>query len=399
MIRLTTRGFGLLTCGVVLLVAASATGVRAVAWPGGLLIGLVLAASALTWLSARNPMLRRRLQPDRLAAGAPVRVLLELQRESIGAGAWSVVEETVPPELIGAPALAVPSGWGGLRSVHHYQLDTSVRGRYPVGPGVWVTTDPLGLVSSRRRLGGTSLLTVTPAVHPLGAQRGAAGAGLSGESSHRRSSLLGADDTLIRGYQPRDELRRIHWPSTARIGSLMVRREEHAWEPSALILLDNRTEAHTGVGSGSSFEWAVSAAASIGVRLLDAGYDVALTDASGRTVAPVVGDSVREVLLDHLTDMRLGNAYELSGALAPGIGARGNLLIAVLGRLSQADAVALTSARTDGRLCRAIVLHPAASGDRDPAELLMADGWRVVRNAAQMTVADAWAALDEAAQR
>ena len=89
MIRLTTSGFGLLTCGVVLLVAASATGVRALAWPGGLLIGLVLAATALTWFSARDATLRRRLQPDRVAAGTPVRVLLELQRYSIGAGAWS----------------------------------------------------------------------------------------------------------------------------------------------------------------------------------------------------------------------------------------------------------------------------------------------------------------------
>lgn len=391
MIRLTTRGFGLLSTGVVLLIAASATGVRAVAWPGGLLIGLVLAAGGLTWFSARRPTLRRRLLPDRLAAGSPMRVQLDLQRDSIGAGAWSVVEETVPPELTGAPALAVPSGWGGLRSVHEYQLGTTVRGRYRVGPGIWVTTDPLGLASSRRGLGGTSLLTVTPAVHRLGTLGTAAGAGLTGESAQRSSSLLGADDALIREYRPRDELRRIHWPSTARMGSLMVRREEHAWEPSALILLDNRSGAYSGGGSGSSFEWAVSAAASIGVHLLDAGFDVELTDASGRTLAPEVGASAREVLLDHLTDVHLSNAYELSGALMQGIGGRGNLLIAVLGRLSTADAMALTNARTDGRLCRALILHAPDGSGTDPAELLVADGWQVVRDAASRSVADACA--------
>lgn len=399
MIRLTSRGLALLSTGAALLIAASFTGLRALAWPGGLLIGLVAAGALLAAFSARQPRVRRRLLPDRLAAGAPVRVTLDLERDSMGAGAWSVVEEKVPPELSGAAALAVPSGWGRLRSLQTYQLGTHVRGRFPVGPSVWVTTDPLGLATTRRQLSGTNLLTVTPAIHALGGALRGAGAGLSGESAHRRSSLLGADDALIREYRPRDEMRRIHWPSTARTGSLMVRREEHAWEPSALILLDNRSESHTGVGSRSSFEWAVSAAASIGVHLLDAGYDIALVDAGGNSPAAVEGDSVREALLDHLTDARLGNAYELAGAIGPGDRARGQLLIAVLGRLSHADAITLTNARRDGRLCRAIIIQPAPDGDDDPAEALIAGGWHVVRPAAQLSVADAWAALDWGGRR
>lgn len=398
MFRLTNRGFGLLTLGVVLLIAAGVSGLRSLAWPGGLLLGLVAASVLLAWFSARRQSLRRRLQPERLGAGSPVRVMLELTRDSIGLGSWSVVEEKVPAELTGAPALAVPSGWGRLRSLHHYQLDTHVRGRYPIGPSVWITTDPLGLAGTRRRLGGSSLLTVTPAIHPIGTASRGAGAGLSGESSQLRSSLLGPDDALIREYRPRDEMRRIHWPSTARTGTLMVRREEHAWEPSALILLDNRAGAHTGQGSRSSFEWAVSAAASVGVHLLDAGYDIDLTDADGRTLA-AEGDSVREALLDHLTDIDVTLSYDLISSLAPGSVGRGQLLIAVLGRLSRADALALTSARTDGRLCRAIILHPAAPDADDPAELLVADGWQVVRNAGARSVAEAWTALDPGGRR
>ncbi len=393
MIRLTTRGFSLLTAAVALLVVAGATGLRSLAWPGGLLLGLVVAALLLAWFSARRPTLRRRLQPERLAAGAPVRVTLDLERDSVGVGSWSVVEEAVPAELTGAPALAVPSGWGRLRSLHHYQLGTHVRGRYPIGPSTWITTDPLGLAGTRRRMGASSLLTVTPAIHPLGAAVRGAGSGLTGESAHLRSSLLGPDDALIREYRPRDEMRRIHWPSTARTGTLMVRREEHAWEPSALILLDNRSGAHTGHGSRSSFEWAVSAAASIGVYLLDAGYDIGLADADGQTLA-AEGDSVREALLDHLTDIDVTLTYDLTSSVAPGSAAKGQLLVAVLGRLSRADALALTTARRDGRLCRAIILHRADPDAEDPAELLVASGWQVVRNAATLTVADAWAGLN-----
>ena len=67
MIRLTSRGLALLSTGAALLIAASFTGLRALAWPGGLLIGLVAAGALLAAFSARQPRVRRRLLPDRLA--------------------------------------------------------------------------------------------------------------------------------------------------------------------------------------------------------------------------------------------------------------------------------------------------------------------------------------------
>jgi hypothetical protein len=70
------------------------------------------------------------------------------------------------------------------------------------------------------------------------------------------------------------------------------------------------------------------------------------------------------------------------------------LLIAVLGRLSRADAIALTNLRRDGRLCRAIVLHPAEDDADDPAQILVANGWRVARSASAMTISDAWTAVE-----
>lgn len=393
MLRLTSRGLGLATVAVALLIVAGTTGLQALAWPGGLLLGLVVAGAVVAWLSGRRPAAHRRLLPERVPAGSQVRVQLDLLRDSVGLGAWSVVEETVPAHLDGSAVLAVPSGWGRLHSRHFYQLDTVVRGRYRVGPIHWRTTDPLGLAGVHRRLPHSDLLTVTPAIHPLDERLRGSGAGLTGDAAHRRSSLLGADDALIREYRPRDEVRRIHWPSTAHTGTLMVRREEHAWEPSALVLLDNRSAAHTGVGPAASFEWAVSAAASIGVHLLEAGYDLDLADADGHTLA-AEGDTVREALLDHLTDSRLtgGDGLERSGAT--GSRARGQLLVAILGRLSQADAVALTDLRPEGRLCRAIVLHPADPGEPDPAEILIANGWRVVGDALSLRIPEAWSALD-----
>ncbi len=101
------------------------------------------------------------------------------------------------------------------------------------------------------------------------------------------TAAVGDDDVIPRAYRNGDELRRVHWRSTARYGELMVRREEQRWQDRAVLLLDSRRSAHTGSGPSSSFEFAVSAAASVGVHLARQGLDGhLLTDSwpAGRVV-------------------------------------------------------------------------------------------------------------------
>ena len=85
----------------------------------------------------------------------------------------------------------------------------------------------------------------------------------TGRGSARRARARwpprGEDDVIPREYRTGDELRRVHWKSTARSGELMVRREEHPWRTRATVFLDTRAVAHRGQGPASSFEWAVSA--------------------------------------------------------------------------------------------------------------------------------------------
>src|SRR4029453_11801491 len=110
-----------------------------------------------------------------------------------------------------------------------------------------------------------------------------------GGGGMRTISAIGEDDAAPRQYQDGDGLHRVHWKSTARYGELMVRREEHQWRNSASVFLDTRRAAHAGrtrawvfpaprrgaqggPGPASTFEFAVSAAASIGAHLSGEGF-------------------------------------------------------------------------------------------------------------------------------
>jgi uncharacterized protein (DUF58 family) len=201
----------------------------------------------------------------------------------------------------------------------------------------------------------------------------------------------GEDDAATREYRYGDDLRRVHWRSTARVGELMVRREEQPWESRATVVLDTRAFAHRGEGPTASFEWAVSAAASIAVHLRGAGYKLRLVTGAGADVdaTEVTGDGV---LLDQLADVRLSQRADLA-VLVEQVRHRsdGGLVIALLGSLSTAEAELLSSLRGNGSTCVALLIDSStwltlAQPAREEADkahsaaalCLIQNGWRVV---------------------
>ena len=153
-----------------------------------------------------------------------------------------------------------------------YAVRSHLRGRHRLGPlGVQVQ-DPFGLANRNAVLEGTADLVVLPAVHPLSSNRQpSAGVGSEGEQAHL-IALHGEDDVTIREYRDGDDLRRIHWPATARTGDLMVRQEDRPAQRRAVVLHRPPARRRTGArGASSSFEWAVTAAASVAVHLVRVG--------------------------------------------------------------------------------------------------------------------------------
>jgi len=262
---------------------------------------------------------------------------------------------------------------------------------------------------------------VTPAIVPLGPLRGVGGGGSSGEERPHRVGVLGSDDVLVREYRQGDDVRRVHWRSTAKRGELMVRREEQAWDPSASILIDSRLGAHAGEGSKSSFEWAVSAAASIGTRFLDEGYSVEMYHSEGSMhltkTATEHTMATRQAMLHRLTDITLQRVSTMHyGLSALTIDSSGQLLVAITGRLTPADATTLAASRrfrtqglallldVDSFAGRATAPDSAAVGASRRSQLeLTADilteaSWRVVTVRRGTDVAAAWAQLDQTAR-
>ena len=62
----------------------------------------------------------------------------------------------------------------------------------------------------------------------------------SGDNRPRAFATGSAEDVTVREYRRGDDLRRVHWRSSARVGELMVRREEQPWQSRATLFLDNR---------------------------------------------------------------------------------------------------------------------------------------------------------------
>ncbi|HEX2031262.1 MAG TPA: DUF58 domain-containing protein [Actinomycetota bacterium] len=280
-----------------------------------LAVGLVgLVALAATFVRVGGPRLQvsRRLSTRRAFPGTRVRVDLELESAGPTVTPFVVLEDRLPAAFGGSARAVVAAVHPRRRRSVTYQVTARSRGRYELGPATAAVADPFDLVRRRVTLPDRHELVVYPEVEDLPGDGVAAPAGSSGESSSRHLFRTGEEFYTMRPYETGDDLRRIHWPSTARTGELMIRQDETARRATAVVLLDTRAEA---VGARPQmFERAVSAAASVGTLYLRLGYSLRLAtpDLSPSAVAhehfletlALVEPSDREVLTPTLRRVR-----------------------------------------------------------------------------------------------
>lgn len=263
---LTRRGWALTAGSVLLAVAGRTLGVLElfVLAAGG--AGLVALAVA-TVLARGGVALEgaRRLVPPKVHAGGDSRVELEVRNAGGRPTPVVTLQDSVAP--VRGPGASTPRHArfhvAPLRpddaNRAAYRLGAERRGVFRVGPLTATVTDPFGLARVTTQAAPATELTVYPRVEvvvppPLTT-------GHDPRTGAGQAAFLGSGDEFygLRAYEVGDDLRRVHWPSTARTDELMIRQHELPWQGRATILLDTRAAAH----DEASFELAVSAAATL----------------------------------------------------------------------------------------------------------------------------------------
>jgi uncharacterized protein (DUF58 family) len=303
------------------------------------LAGLIMALPALAWVVVPwlpSPIrVDRTVRPRQVQPSAEISVRLELFGASrFSSGPWLAVD-TVPTQLGGRPHFSV----GRLSSQRplavNYSIRADARGRWQIGPLQMVLADPFRMVESARDIQPAGDVVVLPRVAALTGALMTGHAAAVGETSAGMTAGAGDHDLTVREYRHGDDLRRVHWKSTARHNELMVRTDEQPLRRRATVVVDLRAMAHHGQGPSSSLEWAISAAASFCVHLAHQDYRVRLALPGG----DVMGTKEQ---LAALATIRAQGRDALAAAIrTTDIGHRGDqgVVLAVLGDLSP-DAVA-----------------------------------------------------------
>ena len=386
---LTTRGRSFLAAALAAAVSALILGERDLLRVAVLLAVLPLLAAWYVGRSRYKLACTRSLDPGRAPVGSSARVILRLQNLSRLPTGTMLLEDRLPYALGSRPRVVLERLGAHQASSVAYTVRADVRGRYPIGPLMVRLTDPFGLCELTRSFPSVDKLTVIPQVLPLPRVRLAGEYAGTGESRARSVAVHGEDDAATREYRRGDDLRRVHWRSTARTGELMVRREEQPWESRATVVLDTRGYAHRGEGPTASFEWAVSAAASVAVHLRESGYKVRLVTGSGTDIDASEGGG-EGLILDTLADVTTDQSGDIS-VLIEHVRRRndGGLVIGLFGALTVAEAELLSGLRGNGATCIGFAIDtstwlPSAAGpesDREHAAAsvaLIRAGWRSV---------------------
>jgi len=388
---LTTRGRSFLAAGAAAVVSALILGEKDLLRVAILLAVLPLLAALYVGRSRYKLACTRSLEPHRVPVGSNARVVLRLQNLSRLPTGTLLLEDRLPYALGSRPRVVLERLGAQQASSVAYTVRAEVRGRYEVGPLVVRLTDPFGLCELTRAFPSVDRLTVIPQVTALPSVRLAGEYAGSGDSRARSVAVHGDDDSATREYRRGDDLRRVHWKSTARTGELMVRREEQPWETRATVVLDTRAYAHRGEGPTASFEWAVAAAASIAVHFRSNGYRLRLVTDTGIDADATEADG-DGLLLDRLADVTASQRSDIA-TLVDQVRRRSDssLVVALFGALTPTEAELLAGLRGNRSTCVGLLIDSSTWMNLSPDERAEADrahgaaalsllqsGWRVI---------------------
>lgn len=346
--------------------------------------GLVLLGVSILWVRVRRPRLAidRVARPARLEVGDRCEIRLTARNPGQRRSPVLTLVDEVGPH--GTAQLELAPLARGERCVATYSMPTTRRGLHHVGPLTTTVEDPFGLARRSRHDDRRLSVIVLPRTSQLRAMPEAPG----DEPEHGTHALTSAstvDDEFaaLRDYVPGDDVRRIHWRSTARRGAPVVRQFDVPWQRRTVVVLDLRP----GVDD-AAFERAVSAAASVLTLVERRDELVRLITTEGADSGFVPASEHLDELMDRLAMV----------VPVPTDRERPAPLLGMLGQLSGSDSgrvVTCTAGLNDddvtglGRATRRIGLHVMVATGPD-APLPRLERMLVVRADGRRDLHDAW---------
>ena len=185
-------------------------------------------------------------------------------------------------EVVEVTDLPVESAGRGVALVREqsraWKIETHLtrRGVFNTGQVEVVSQDPFGMFRLRRRFLQPQGYVVVPATHPLPDLDPRLAALPSDSRTTRHWENITTDVASVRDYQAGDSFRRIHWPYTARMNSLMVKEFDIGISAEAWVVVDMQQGVHLGEAADNTEETSVTVAASLVNRLVEMSLPVGL---------------------------------------------------------------------------------------------------------------------------
>lgn len=308
---LTRRGWAVVGVAVAFVAAGRLLGIPELYAFAVVAFGLVIGAVAYVRFSPWSIEASREVRPPRVQAGGNSRVELSVRNN----------DSHRSPVLSARDPFDDGRRWArfhiaplqpGQKVRAAYRLPTAERGIFPLGPLTVGLTDPFGLATETREAAAGASLVVYPridTIHPLAQARGADPTGSTG---HPSLAAAGDDFYALRPYQTGDDLRRVHWASSARSDDLMIRQDELPWQGRLSVLADLRGPQH----SSASLELALSAVASIIHASSVAGRQVRLVTTDGTDTGFGGGHTQLATIFGRLAAAELGPAATMAAGLS-----------------------------------------------------------------------------------
>jgi hypothetical protein len=265
---LTPLGKGVLVLAIVSICLASWLNWQEFTQLG--VVAFALIALGLIWqVLPGEPDAELVLRPNRLVEGGPpATVTLHFRA---GASPMLFPRITLPT---GRRAVSLRLPFLAPYAHHHetVSLPPMPRGVHVVGPVTYEKSDPVGLVARRFGTGSAVELMVTPRITDLSVFAGGLTHDLDGATS-QQLSMSDLAFHALREYVPGDDLRHVHWRSSAKAGELLVRQYHETHRGHVTVLVDGARSSYPRL---RDFELAVSVAASIALRAVRDDFDTYL---------------------------------------------------------------------------------------------------------------------------